>query len=68
MIPPTKGQVQIGVALTCLIICVLWVEFERHTGKKTCASYSSYAEILKAFPTNPQLDGNHDGMPCESRF
>lgn len=30
-----------------------------------CASFSSYAEMMKAFPTHPELDRNHDGRPCQ---
>lgn len=31
----------------------------------TCASFSSYAEMMRVFSMHPELDRNKDGRPCQ---
>ncbi|TXG78315.1 excalibur calcium-binding domain-containing protein [Candidatus Dojkabacteria bacterium] len=32
----------------------------------TCSDFATQAEAKKALPTNPRLDSDGDGIPCES--
>lgn len=37
-------------------------------GRATCKSFGSYSDILAAYSAgNSALDGDGDGVPCESR-
>ncbi|MEL6382502.1 MAG: excalibur calcium-binding domain-containing protein [Cyanobacteria bacterium J06626_18] len=35
-------------------------------GDAVCNDFDTQAQAIAALPTNPQLDGDGDGIPCES--
>ncbi len=46
----------------------LW-EFLQPKARATCSSFASYEDIPSDWKTtNPRLDGNHDGIPCQSLY
>lgn len=49
-------------ATTCLYVQVMEMVMPR----PTCASFTRRTDALKALPTNPQLDADHDKNPCEN--
>lgn len=51
-----------GLALLCLGL------FLEPRGRVSCADLGSYDDIVSVFHSgNPQLDRDHDGIPCENR-
>lgn len=56
------------VSILLFIIAGLFLELKDSRKIINCDSFSSYKEALKALPSNPKLDLDHDGKPCESKF
>jgi hypothetical protein len=58
----------VSLALNVILGYVVIALILQPSGKPTCKSFSSYQDILQAFPYNPQLDGYpKDGIPCNGR-
>lgn len=45
-----------------------WLEFSSYTKTKTCADENSYQDAVSDMENYPNLDGNKNGMPCESKL
>jgi hypothetical protein len=68
---PIQNRYIVAAILFGMISVLLYlslVVYLQPSTKKHCNDYPSYAEIEKAFRAgNTSLDGNHNGVPCESR-
>lgn len=53
-------------ALSVSLITNAYLIVELNFGKRTlnCSDFNSQTEALPYLKTNPQLDLNHDGIPC----
>jgi hypothetical protein len=68
---PIQNRYIVAAILFGMISVLLYLSsilYLQPDNKKHCSDYSSYAEIEEAFKAgNTSLDGNHNGIPCESR-
>lgn len=58
----------LGAVVLILSGLFLWSVLQPK-GTLHCSSFGSYADALKAFKAgSTQLDGNHNGKPCENLY
>lgn len=54
------------VAMILLLFIVVVMALLQPRGRLSCGSFGAYEDALAAFRAgNTQLDGDHDGRPCE---
>lgn len=49
-------------------VAALFVRLSESKLVVNCSSFSSYGAALKALPDYPDLDWNHNGIPCEKLY
>lgn len=54
------------IAILCVAGFLFFVRESEMQIVITCNSFSSYADMLEAYKTHPELDRNHDGRPCSN--
>lgn len=60
------GFLAVFLLLLSIVSIVAW-SISQPKGRVTCASFGSYIQMHSTFLHGAmQLDGNHNGIPCES--
>lgn len=64
-----KASIVAWALVVILTALIFWILLTPKGATGNCASFGSYADILVSLHKgNTGLDGDHDGIPCESRL